>query len=147
MRGASMRQVVIALVSCTILCSGKPLAKPVRAAYPSANVQFLPAFVSLEKDFYKREGAGRGAYFGALGRYCRSGPRRQPDPFYFLRWSADAGDLGGNRYHPSRSASGPADFLSGRAARDLESLRSQRKKVGGELWRLYLGRHEGAVGT
>src|SRR5947209_2798464 len=56
MRGASMRQVVIALVSCTILCSGKALAEPVRAAYPSANVQFLPAFVSLEKDFYKREG-------------------------------------------------------------------------------------------
>src|SRR5207245_10119011 len=56
MRGASMRQVVIALVSCTILCSGKALAEPVRAAYPSANVQFLPAFVSLEKDFYKHEG-------------------------------------------------------------------------------------------
>src|SRR5438046_9367962 len=56
MRGASMRQVVIALVSCTILCSGKALAEPVRAAYPSANVQFLPAFVSLEKGFYKREG-------------------------------------------------------------------------------------------
>src|SRR5438093_10838420 len=56
MRGASIRQVMIALMSCTILCSGKTLAEPVRAAYPSANVQFLPAFVSLEKNFYKREG-------------------------------------------------------------------------------------------
>src|SRR5438067_13676702 len=55
MRGASMRQVVIALVSCTILCSGKALAEPVRGAYPSGNVQCLPAFVSLEKGFYKRE--------------------------------------------------------------------------------------------
>src|SRR2546426_10493107 len=56
MRGASMRQVVIALVSCTILCSGKALAEPVRVAYPSPNVQFLPAFVAVEKGIYKREG-------------------------------------------------------------------------------------------
>ena len=31
-------------------------AEVVRAAYPSANVQFLPAFVAMEKGFYKREG-------------------------------------------------------------------------------------------
>jgi NitT/TauT family transport system substrate-binding protein/sulfonate transport system substrate-binding protein len=31
-------------------------AEPVRAAYPSANVQFLPAFVALEKGFYQRDG-------------------------------------------------------------------------------------------
>ncbi|MGE5819255.1 MAG: ABC transporter substrate-binding protein [Deltaproteobacteria bacterium] len=39
-----------------LILSNPVSAEPVRAAYPSANVQFLPAFVSLEKGFYKREG-------------------------------------------------------------------------------------------
>jgi len=39
-----------------IIFAGNARAEPVRAAYPSANVQFLPAFVSLDKGFYKREG-------------------------------------------------------------------------------------------
>ena len=41
----------------TLLFSGTALsAETVRAAYPSANVQFLPAFVALEKGIYKSEG-------------------------------------------------------------------------------------------
>ena len=32
---------------------GSLRAEPARGAYPSANVQFLPAFVALEKGFYK----------------------------------------------------------------------------------------------
>ena len=49
--------VLAVVLPLIFLLSGSPAsAEPVRAAYPSANVQFLPAFVSLEKGFYKREG-------------------------------------------------------------------------------------------
>ena len=44
------------LAFCLVMLGGSVSAEPVRAAYPSANVQFLPAFVSLDKGFYKREG-------------------------------------------------------------------------------------------
>jgi NitT/TauT family transport system substrate-binding protein len=51
-----MRLIVVALALLFTIFTDRVSAEPVRAAYPSANVQFLPAFVSLEKGFYKREG-------------------------------------------------------------------------------------------
>lgn len=46
----------IAFFLCVISVSAQARAESVRAAYPSANVQFLPAFVALEKGIYKSEG-------------------------------------------------------------------------------------------
>jgi NitT/TauT family transport system substrate-binding protein len=51
-----MLPLIIGLAFWCIIFAGSVCAEPVRAAYPSANVQFLPAFVSQEKGFYKREG-------------------------------------------------------------------------------------------
>jgi ABC-type nitrate/sulfonate/bicarbonate transport system substrate-binding protein len=51
-----LRQIVSAFLLCLFTGVAPAYAEAVRAAYPSANVQFLPAFVSVEKGFYKREG-------------------------------------------------------------------------------------------
>jgi NitT/TauT family transport system substrate-binding protein len=51
-----MKEILISTVLMILLSCSQASAEPVRAAYPSANVQFLPAFVALEKGMYKREG-------------------------------------------------------------------------------------------
>ena len=51
-----MRRFFIALLLCMLSPSSQARTETVRAAYPSANVQFLPAFVALDKGIYKSEG-------------------------------------------------------------------------------------------
>jgi NitT/TauT family transport system substrate-binding protein len=51
-----MRFVGLGLALLLFMATVQAEAEVVRAAYPSANVQYLPTFVALEKGFYKREG-------------------------------------------------------------------------------------------
>lgn len=51
-----MWPVLLALIPALVVGVSGARAEVVRGAYPSANVQFLPAFVALDKDFHKREG-------------------------------------------------------------------------------------------
>jgi NitT/TauT family transport system substrate-binding protein len=51
-----MWQVIVLWLALWMVAPTGAAAEPARGAYPSANVQFLPAFVALEKGFYKREG-------------------------------------------------------------------------------------------
>lgn len=51
-----MWQIVIALVLWVLSGGAQAWGEVIRAAYPSPNVQFLPAFVALEKGIYKSDG-------------------------------------------------------------------------------------------
>ena len=119
-----MRLIATVLATCMLVSTGNVGAEPVRAAYPSANVQFLPAFVALEKGFYKREGLDpelisvRNAVTAVqalLGNQIH---------FIFSVGPADAVDLGRKRHYLTGSTSGPADLFNDRHARYSKSQRS-----------------------
>ncbi len=55
-KGNLVRGMVFALVVWGLSGSSPVRGEVIRAAYPSLNVQFLPAFVSLDKGIYKSEG-------------------------------------------------------------------------------------------
>src|SRR6476660_2505805 len=54
--GSTMRTVAVTIAIACVFGAAAVHAEPVRGAYPSANVQFLPAFVALEKGLDNREG-------------------------------------------------------------------------------------------
>ena len=111
-------QLLIGLILAWLACvSANVNAEIVRGAYPSANVQFLPAFVALEKGFYKREGLDAElisvrnavtAVQALLGNQIH---------FIFFRRPADAVDLGRQRYRPTRPANRPPDLFHDRDPR------------------------------
>jgi ABC-type nitrate/sulfonate/bicarbonate transport system substrate-binding protein len=54
--GKMMRRVFLTALSLVVAGASPVWAELIRAGYPSPNVQFLPAFVALDKGFYKSEG-------------------------------------------------------------------------------------------
>jgi NMT1/THI5 like protein len=88
--------IVPILLICLVASVDRAAAQPVPGAFPSPSLQILPVMVARGKRFLQARRSRSGACLRARCVDGGASAARQPDPFYFFDWTADAGVWEGN---------------------------------------------------